>query len=160
MDDTTDDTTGNTIDEDRIRPATPADAPAVRSVTDAAYHHYVERIGVRPAPMDADHAADIAAGRVFVTGDPVEGVLVLVPRGDHLLLESIAVHPRSHGRGLGRRLLAFTEQYARKRGLPEVRLYTHALMWENRQLYPRYGYEVTEQPQDDPYDRIHYRKRL
>jgi ribosomal protein S18 acetylase RimI-like enzyme len=97
---------------------------------------------------------------VFVTGDPVVGVLVLVPEADHLFLESIAVHPQGHGRGLGRRLLAFTEDRARERGLPEIRLYTNALMWENQKIYPRYGYEVTERRQDGPYDRIHYRKRL
>jgi hypothetical protein len=48
---------------DDIRPATPDDALAVRAVTDAAYRHYIDRIGIRPAPMDADHAADIAAAR-------------------------------------------------------------------------------------------------
>lgn len=147
-------------DDDAIRPATPADEPAVRAVTDAAYRPYIDRIGIRPVPMEADHAADIAAGRVFVTGDPVVGVLVLVPRADHLLLESIAVEPRAHRRGVGRRLLAFADAYARERGLPEVRLYTNALMWENQEIYPRFGYEVVERGQVGPYDRVHYRKRL
>ncbi|MFE5484867.1 hypothetical protein ACFQ7Q_20330, partial [Streptomyces sp. NPDC056527] len=49
------------------------DVPRVKAVTDAAYHHYIERIGLVPAPMEADHAADVAAGRVFVAGDPVVG---------------------------------------------------------------------------------------
>jgi ribosomal protein S18 acetylase RimI-like enzyme len=88
-----------------ILPAVAADVPAVKAVTDAAYHRYIERIGRRPVPMDADHAADVAAGRVYVTGHPVVGVLVLVPHEDHLFLESIAVHPDAHGRGVGRRLL-------------------------------------------------------
>ncbi|MGG8409598.1 GNAT family N-acetyltransferase [Streptomyces sp. 12297] len=142
------------------RPATAADLPAVRDVTDAAYVHYVERIGIRPAPMDADHAAGIAAGHVFVTGDPVAGLVVLVPAADHLFLDSVAVHPAAHGTGLGRHLLAFAETRARALGLPEIRLYTNALMWENQRIYPRFGYEVTERRVDGPYDRIHYRKRL
>ncbi|MEV6133013.1 GNAT family N-acetyltransferase [Streptomyces violaceusniger] len=143
-----------------VRPATPADVDAVEAVTDAAYRPYVARIGVRPAPMDADCAADIAAGRVFVTGDPVVGVLVLVAEPDHLVLESIAVHPDAHRQGVGRRLLAFAELHARALGRPEIRLYTNAHMWENQEIYPRYGYEVTERRQDGAYDRIHYRKRI
>ncbi|MFE9060117.1 GNAT family N-acetyltransferase [Streptomyces violaceusniger] len=143
-----------------VRPATAADVDAVEAVTDAAYRPYVARIGVRPAPMDADHAADIAAGRVFLTGDPVVGVLVLVAEPGHLVLESIAVHPDAHRQGVGRRLLAFAELHARALGLPEIRLYTNARMWENQEIYPRYGYEVTERRQDGAYDRIHYRKRI
>ncbi|MEU6702674.1 GNAT family N-acetyltransferase [Streptomyces wuyuanensis] len=142
------------------RPAGPADVPRVKAVTDAAYHHYIERIGLVPAPMRADHAANVAAGRVRVAGDPVDGVLVLVPAPDHLWLDSIAVHPDAQGTGLGRRLLAFVEEHARELGLPEVRLLTNAMMWENRRMYERYGYEAVERRMEGPYDRIHYRKPL
>ncbi|MBD0419687.1 GNAT family N-acetyltransferase [Streptomyces sp. NPDC052309] len=145
---------------EEIRPATAADVPAVRAVTDAAYHHYIERIGVVPAPMEADHAADVAGGRVFVTGDPVVGLVVVEAFADHLFLDSIAVHPDAHGTGVGRRLLGFVDAHARALGLPEVRLYTNAMMWENQQIYPKYGYEVVERRVDGPYDRIHYRKVL
>lgn len=143
-----------------IRPATAADVPAVKAVTDAAYHPYIERIGVVPAPMEADHAAEVAAGRVHVTGGPVVGVLVLVPYEDHLFLDSIAVHPQAAGQGVGRRLLAFVDERARSLGLPEIRLYTNAMMWENQRIYPRYGYEMVERRVDGPYDRYHYRKRV
>ncbi|OEJ27621.1 GNAT family N-acetyltransferase [Streptomyces agglomeratus] len=146
--------------DDTIRPATSADVPRVKAVTDAAYHHYIERIGVVPVPMEADHAANVAAGRVFVTGDPVVGVLVLVPHEDHLYLDSVAVHPDAQGTGTGRRLLAFVETYARSLGLNEVRLMTNAKMWENRRMYDRYGYEQVERRVEGEYDRFHYRKRL
>ncbi|MER5259439.1 MULTISPECIES: GNAT family N-acetyltransferase [unclassified Streptomyces] len=143
-----------------IRLAGAADVPAVQAVTYAAYHPYIERIGVVPVPMEADHAAEVAAGRVYVTGDPVVGVLVLVPYEDHLFLDSIAVHPEAAGQGVGRRLLTFVDDRARSLGLPEVRLYTNAMMWENQKIYPRYGYEMVERRVDGPYDRYHYRKRL
>ncbi|MFE7167551.1 GNAT family N-acetyltransferase [Streptomyces sp. NPDC057616] len=146
--------------DDEIRPAVAADVAAVKAVTDAAYHPYIERIGVVPVPMEADHAANVAAGKVFVTGDPVIGLVVLEEHDDHLFLDSIAVHPDAHGRGVGRRLLLFVDARARALGLPEVRLYTNAMMWENRKIYPKYGYEAVEQRVDGPYDRIHYRKRL
>ncbi|MFD8004865.1 GNAT family N-acetyltransferase [Streptomyces mirabilis] len=146
--------------EPEIRPAVSADVAAVKAVTDAAYHHYIERIGVVPKPMEADHAANVAAGRVFVTGEPVRGLVVIEAREDHLFLDSIAVHPDAHGEGVGRRLLAFVDAHARALGLSEVRLYTNAMMWENQKIYPKYGYEVVERRVDGPYDRIHYRKRL
>ncbi|MFE1309943.1 GNAT family N-acetyltransferase [Streptomyces sp. NPDC058755] len=145
---------------DEIRPARAADVPAVMVVTDAAYQRYIERIGVVPQPMEADHAADVAAGRVFVFGEPVVGLVVVDAHDDHLFLDSIAVHPDAHGKGVGRRLLEFVDARARALGLPEVRLYTNALMWENQKIYPRFGYEVVERRVDGPYDRIHYRKRL
>ncbi|MFJ2718440.1 GNAT family N-acetyltransferase [Streptomyces sp. NPDC091412] len=147
-----------------IRAASAAEVPAVKAVTDAAYRPYIERIGVVPAPMEADHAANVAAGKVFVVREPeggrVTGLVVIEARADHLFLDSIAVHPDAHGTGVGRRLLEFVDTRARALGLPEVRLYTNALMWENQRIYPRFGYEVVERRVDGPYDRVHYRKRL
>ncbi|MFJ5155794.1 GNAT family N-acetyltransferase [Streptomyces sp. NPDC088353] len=150
--------------DEGIRAASAADVPAVKAVTDAAYRPYIERIGVVPAPMEADHAANVAAGKVFVVREPeggrVTGLVVIEARADHLFLDSIAVHPDAHGTGVGRRLLEFVDTCARALGLPEVRLYTNALMWENQRIYPRFGYEVVERRVDGPYDRVHYRKRL
>lgn len=143
-----------------IRLATPADVQAVRTVIDAAFSHYIDRIGVVPVPMEADHEANIAAGRVYVSGTPIDGLLVLVPEADHMLLDVVAVHPDAQGTGVGRRLLAFAEQHTWDLGLKEIRLYTNAKMWENQLLYPRYGYEEVEQRVEGMYDRIHYRKRL
>jgi len=143
-----------------IRAAGAADVAAVKAVTDAAYHPYIERIGVVPVPMEADHAANVAAGRVFVIGEPVVGLVVVEAFADHLFLDSIAVHPDAHGKGVGRRLLEFVDARARALGLAEVRLYTNAMMWENQRIYPKFGYEVVERRADGPYDRIHYRKRL
>ncbi|WP_406434105.1 GNAT family N-acetyltransferase [Streptomyces sp. NBC_00631] len=145
---------------DEIRLARAADVPAVKAVTDMAYHPYVARIGVVPQPMEADHMANVAVGRVFVAGEPVIGLVVIEAHEDHLFLDSIAVHPAAHGRGVGGRLLEFVDARARALGLPEVRLCTNVLMWENRKLYPKYGYEVVERRVDGPYDRVHYRKRL
>jgi len=146
--------------DDEIRPAGPADVPAVKAVTDAAYEHYIERIGLVPQPMRRDHAANVAAGQVYVTGDPVVGLVVVEEREDHLYLDNIAVRPDAQGQGVGGRLLRFVEAHARALGLPEVRLYTNAKMWENQEIYPKFGYEVVERRVDGPYDRVHYRKRL
>ncbi|AXE84818.1 GNAT family N-acetyltransferase [Streptomyces sp. Go-475] len=146
--------------DEEIRPAGAADVPVVEHIIDAAFSPYIERIGRVPQPMEEDHAANVAAGKVFLTGAPVVGLVVVEAFPDHLFLDTIAVHPTAHGRGVGRRLLAFVDAHARALGLPEVRLYTNALMWENQKIYPKYGYELVERRVDGPYDRVHYRKRL
>ena len=53
-----------------IRPAREDDLAAVRATARAAYAGYVPRIGREPAPMVADFAAALAAGRLWVAGDP------------------------------------------------------------------------------------------
>ncbi|WP_329329730.1 GNAT family N-acetyltransferase [Streptomyces luteogriseus] len=146
--------------DEEIRPAGAADVPVVADVIDAAFRPYIERIGRVPQPMEEDHAANVAAGKVFVTGEPVTGLVVVEAFADHLFLDTIAVHPCAHGGGVGRRLLRFVDAHARALGLPEIRLYTNALMWENQKIYPRYGYEPVERRVDGPCDRVHYRKRL
>ncbi|MDT3727829.1 GNAT family N-acetyltransferase [Streptomyces sp. DSM 41972] len=153
----------------RIRPAVAADVPAVKAVIDAAFRPYIPRIGVAPVPMEADHTANVAAGRVFVAEIPYEGgagavrvagLVVLETRPDHLYLDIAAVRPDAQGAGLGRLLLEFAETRARELERPEIRLFTNALMWENRKIYRRLGHEAVERRVTGPYDRIHYRKRL
>ncbi|MFB7248131.1 GNAT family N-acetyltransferase [Streptomyces populi] len=151
---------GETPEGFGVRVAADADVPVVKAVIDAAFQPYVERIGRVPVPMEADHAANVAAGRVFVTGEPVLGLVVVEEFPDHLYLDTVAVRPDAHGKGVGGRLLRFVDAHARALGLDEVRLCTNAMMWENQKIYPRYGYEVTDRRVDGPYDRIHYRKRL
>ncbi|MET8097769.1 GNAT family N-acetyltransferase [Streptomyces sp. NPDC005236] len=151
---------GGTPEGFGVRVAVAADVPLVKAVIDAAFQPYVERIGLVPVPMEADHAANVAAGRVFVTGEPVVGLVVVEQRPDHLYLDIIAVRPDAHGQGIGGRLLRFVDAHARALGLEEIRLHTNSMMWENQKIYPRYGYEATERRVNGPYDRIHYRKRL
>ena len=70
-------------------------------ITDA-YEKYIERIGRPPAPMTADYAAALEHSRVWVlvSDDAVVGALVTEHRGDHLLLETIAVAPGAQGQRL------------------------------------------------------------
>ena len=84
-----------------------------------------------------DYAARVSEGVVWVIeeGSTLAGIIVLLPRPDHLLLDNIAVVPTHQGLGLGRRLLAFAEKEAVQRGHREIRLYTHQTMTENQRLY-------------------------
>jgi len=113
---------------------------------DRAFGHYVERIGMRPVPMDADYDAAVAGGDTWVADDggQIVGLLILVPGDDHVLVENVAVDPGRQGEGIGRALLAFAEQRAAELGVSEMRLYTHVLMTENQALYARLGYVEVE----------------
>jgi GNAT superfamily N-acetyltransferase len=142
------------------RKAEATDAADVEAITVAAYEHYIERIGQTPAPMTADYPALIANGAVWMAqqaGEPV-GVLVLVARADHLLLESVAVLPAAQGLGIGGLLLDLAEREAAARGLGEVRLYTNEAMTENLGYYPRRGYVETHRAVDNGFRRVYFRK--
>lgn len=144
-----------------VRRATPADLAAIQTIARAAYAIYVERMGRDPAPMVADFAGQIAAGQVHVLDDEgVAGYAVIYPRGDHLHLENVAVDPARQGGGLGRRLLAFVEDEAKRRGLATVELYTNIHMSENQRLYPALGYVETGRRTEDGFARVFYRKAL
>ncbi len=142
--------------------AVEADTSAIRTVVDAAYSKWVPLIGRKPMPMTADYDALVAAGRVWVMkdGDAVVGVLVLISETDHLLLENVCVAPEQQGQGIGLRLLAFTEEEARRRGCSEVRLYTNVKFEANIALYLRHGYEETHRAGQDGFERVFMRKRV
>jgi ribosomal protein S18 acetylase RimI-like enzyme len=145
-----------------LRDATPADREPVERLVEAAYRGYIERIGRRPAPMDADYAALIAAGLVTVAerDGALAGLLVLIPMDDHLLVENVAVDPAAQRSGLGRRLMAHAEGEARERGLPALRLYTNEKMVENLAWYPRLGYRETERRAESGFARVFFEKVL
>ena len=151
-----------TMDEARIREATATDVPVIRQIVDEAYRRYIPRIGKPPAPMLDDYLARVSQGVVWVIEErsAIAGVIVLLPGPDHLLLDNIAVAPARQGTGLGRRLLAFAEAEAVRRGYREIRLYTHQTMTENQRLYAAIGYEETGRGPEEGYDRVFMRNRL
>lgn len=152
--------------EPTIRPAVAADAARLAAIAEAAYRPYLDRMARRPAPMDDDYARRIAEGQTFVIeiDGGVAGLLVLEDHADDdggfLLLDNIAVDPAYHGRGLGTRLMAFTEAEARRRGYGVVELYTNEVMVENIARYRRLGYVETKRLHDRGYNRIYLRKAL
>ncbi len=93
-----------------------------------------------PAPVLTDYRAATAAGQVWVLGEPVVGVIVLISEDDSLLVENVAVNPSAQGAGYGRRLMEFAEQQAQSRGLSRMTLYTNEIMTENLAIYSRLGY--------------------
>lgn len=150
-------TSGNTI-----RPAEMGDLPAVKRTVEAAYAHYVPRMGKKPGPMLDDYAMRIREGRVHVaeSGGVVQGVLVLIPEDDAMLLDNVAVHPKAQGAGLGRKMLEFAEEATISAGYRSIRLYTHVAMTENVALYSRLGWVETHRVEEKGFQRIYMQKQL
>ncbi|WP_299848626.1 GNAT family N-acetyltransferase [uncultured Roseovarius sp.] len=146
-----------------IRPATPADEPAIRACAEDAYAQYVAAIGRKPQPMIADFASAIATGHAHVIcadNAEIDGFIVFFPRGDHMFLENVAVFTRAAGQGLGKALIGFCESEAKRLGLMAVELYTNEKMTGNQALYPRLGYAENFRRTEDGFRRIYYRKAL
>ena len=148
--------------EQMIRPALESDVQLFREIVDAAYRHYIPRIGKPPGPMLDDYARRVADRQAWVLEDAgrAVGILVLEETSSGFLLDNIAVLPDCQGRGYGRRLIEFAEAEARRRGFIDIHLYTHALMIENIALYQRIGFTETRRVNEKGYDRVYMTKRL
>ncbi len=112
--------------------------------------------------MDDDYAGHITAGEVFVLAIDglITALVVLIARPDHLLLDNVAVEPGRAGQGLGRRMMRFAEAEALRRGAVELRLFTHARMVRNIDLYRRLGFAETHRASVDGFDRVFMSKPL
>jgi len=145
-----------------IRPASPDDLDSVKGCAEQAYALYVARIGKKPAPMVADFLSQIEAGQIYVieVRGVVAGFIALYGRRDHLHIENVAVLPAYQGQGLGRALLSFAEEEAKRRSVRTIELYTNVKMSENLELYPRLGYVEIDRRQEAGFSRVYYRKNL
>jgi N-acetylglutamate synthase-like GNAT family acetyltransferase len=155
------------VHDDRVTPpllrrAAAHDAPALADLAEAAYAHYVPRIGRRPMPMDADYLAAVRDAETWVLDDDGEvvGCIVLKVVDGYLLLENIAVAPGAQGQGLGSRLLAHTELRAGALGLTEIRLFTNEAMVENIVWYGERGFAETHRAGEGALRRVFFRKSV
>jgi ribosomal protein S18 acetylase RimI-like enzyme len=71
-----------------------------------------------------------------------------VDKGDHWLIENLAVHPDFQGRGFGKRMLAHAETQAAEANIVEMRLYTNKLFAENIRFYRSRDYQIDR---EEPY---------
>jgi len=143
------------------RPARLDDAAALRDLVRAAYAKYIPRLGREPAPMLDDYAARIAAGQAYVLEQDgaLVGALILENEPDGLMLYNIAVSPAAQGQGVGRRLIAFTEAEARRRGYAVLRLFTNEKMVENVAMYGHLGFTETHRGSEAGHRRVYFEKR-
>ena len=147
---------------ENLRRASPDDHDGIVRLVNAAYEKHIRRIGKKPGPMLQDSHQVLAQDVVYVLelDGQVSGVLVLQPEPDYLWLDNIALAPHLQGQGYGKQLMQFTEQFARERGLHEIRLLTNEMMTENIERYTRWGFVETARTEEDGYRRVFMRKVL
>jgi GNAT superfamily N-acetyltransferase len=130
--------------DSELRRATVDNLDRVVALQHAAYAPNRTLLGVETIPLMADYNAILFDMEIWLAEDAgrLRGVLVLEPRADDLLLWSVAVAPSELGTGLGRSLLAATEERAHQLGRTVVRLYTGTVLKERVAWYGRHGYSV------------------
>ena len=127
---------------DALRPATAADVPRLTELVQAAYAHYLPRLGGPPRPMTDDYAEVVRSHRVIVAerGGEIVGLIVLGVDDEGFFVDNVAVDPSHQGTGVGKALLEYAEIAAREARFDSIYLYTHERMVENLALYSRIGY--------------------
>jgi GNAT superfamily N-acetyltransferase len=145
-----------------LRRAGAADVAAVTALQQAAYAKNRPILGVEPLPLLADYAAVLADYEVWLMdgADGLDGVLILEPRTDDLLIWSVAAAPGRQGSGIGNRLITAADERARALGYMTLRLYTGDKLTHNVAWYERHGY--AQERIEDLGDRrlVHMVKRL
>jgi RimJ/RimL family protein N-acetyltransferase/ribosomal protein S18 acetylase RimI-like enzyme len=127
-----------------LRRATAADLAAIVALQHEAYAPNRALLGAEPLPLRADYGDLLDRMEIWVrdTAEGLEGVLILDPRANDLLLWSVATAPGAQGRGLGRALVEAAEGRARALGRAAVRLYTGEKLEQNVAWYRRCGYAI------------------
>ena len=131
-------------------------------LVNAAYRHYVERIGRPPGPMTEDYAEVIRNRQVTFAerAGAIVGVIVLTITDEGFLVDNVAVHPTHRGTGLGGALLEFAEAEARRAGFDSIYVFTHEKMTENQALYTRIGYVEYDRRSQGAFSLVYMRKHL
>ncbi len=103
----------------------------------------------------ADHLIDL-----YEESDKVLGLIELIPNERHLLIENVAVSPKSQGLGIGNALLEHAASIAEQLDLPELRLYTNAAFVENIAYYSKRGYREFKRERISTGGEVVHMKRL
>jgi len=150
-----------------IRIATPADEPFLLGLMDRLADFPIPSWRTARQIRRADYAILLQAltrptesSLLLIAevpeGTPVGGIFVST-RNDyftglpHAHVEVIAVQPDQVGKGVGRALLAAAEDWARRRGYPQITLNVFVGNEPARRLYERAGYQP---------ETMHYRKAI
>ncbi|KAI1025166.1 hypothetical protein LB505_009456 [Fusarium chuoi] len=140
------------------------DLPSIQAMVNAAYEKYIPRIGKPPAPMTEDYPSLLTTHDIFIlrTAQSPVGALVLQhePDSDAMKIENLVVDPSAQGRGYGKVLVRYAEEFAKSRGCNALELYTNVKMFENLGLYLKMGFVETGRREEDGFERVYFRKEL
>jgi len=129
-----------------IRRARSADAPAIASVLRESFAEfrpqYTPEAFAATTPSSEGVLARLREGPVWLAEEEgvIVGTIAAVVESEGLHIRGMAVRPTSRGRGVGHRLLACAEAFARRRGLARLFLSTTPFLTEAIRLYERGGF--------------------
>ncbi len=147
-----------------IRPATPADVPAVHALIERAYRGDTARAGwtheadllVGPRTDAGSVAAIVAApGRGFLVADDGAAIVACAEvslNGDTGYLGQLAVDPSRQATGIGRAIIAAAEARARDHGAALMEMTVIDRRAELIAYYGRRGYAPTGEVRPFPYE--------
>ena len=135
-----------------LRIATPADAPALVILINAAFQ--VEaffKVGDRTSHEEILQLMTSGEFLIEAEADGVSGCVYVTRKGDRAYFGMLSVDPSKQGQGLGRRLIDAVEQHARDGGCLFMDIHIVDLREELPGLYRRFGYaEQGTLPFSDP----------
>ena len=142
--------------------ASPDQEALVRDITLAAYAKWLPRLGRAPLPMTADYGKALRDHLIdlMYVDDEVVGLIEMVAKPDHLLIENVCVDPNQQGKRYGRRLMTHAENVARRHHVPAIKLYTNKLFHENISFYQILGYQIEREEPFMGGALVHFIKRL
>lgn len=146
-----------------IRRATIEDLADIFTCNINAFKNYITLINRAPAPMMVDFSAELKNNDLFVACENNEILgfaLIQDTEDDFMWLDVLAVNPQHQGKGVGRNLLNFTEQFILKHGKSECRLNTNVKFERTLGIYLQYGFEIYETPVVHGYERHYLKKKL
>jgi ribosomal protein S18 acetylase RimI-like enzyme len=136
-----------------VRIAQPIDAAAIAETLRAAFApfegRYTPAAFTATTPTASQVADRFQEGPIWLAEQEgrVVGTVSVVPRSGDLYLRSMAVHPTAQGQGIGARLLAAVEGFA-KPGYRRIVLTTTPFLDAAIRLYQRAGFRSTDEHAD------------
>jgi len=125
-----------------VRPATPADIPAIVRITNAAYA--IEKFFVPVDRTNADAVQRLMAKGTFLVEDAVDGAVAgsvyVEVRGARGYFGLLGVDPARQGTGLGRKLVDAAEAHVRAAGARAMDIRVVNLRTELPPFYRKLGY--------------------
>jgi len=112
--------------------------------------------------MDRTYLPLVQANCIYVCESEreIEGMMVITEHTNQIEVSSVAVRPRSQGKGLGRYLMKEAEAIAVSRGFGKLTLYTNAALPELSSYYESLGYKSIDRRLDEGFDRVFFEKEL
>lgn len=141
----------------KILPASPDDIPALLRLVNSAFRGESSRKGWTteadllrgPARTDAESLRkmlrdpDVTILKYSNDTDGMEGCVSLRKRTRGLYLGMLTVAPELQGAGIGKKLLAAAEDFARQNGCPVIFMTVFSVRSELIAWYERHGYRLT-----------------